>query len=268
MTNQQPMIWQNDARFMNTYSDRSKSWTETIQSFQRIAKEYASLILYNEELGVRHRHFVTIYFRSHLPPKEFRDYWTATCRKLRRNELIGLWVVEPSRKNKFHIHMLVTSQHSTNEIKLLLELAMPSREKVKWHKQVKMIDRTQKTPMLILAHYITKARLDVYRDGTLQIDVYRNKRLLFKPNLGITKIGTLRQYWSKPRKEMWQDIKDREFTIAQGLAEPGMYQLVRHIHRMLGGHVSKKRIERNLGKIADKPHVKQQALRHAGKIRS
>ena len=68
----------------------------------------------------------------------------------------------------------------------------------------------------------------------------------------------------KPRKEIWQDIRDREQRIAEGPEMPGVELLVRHVHQLIGGYCSAEAVLRWYGYHADLPEVQGWIGRPAG----
>ena len=74
---------------------------------------------------------------------------------------------------------------------------------------------------------MVKAKVQGYYKGKIVPDKYMTKRLLFKPSTGLRKHGTIGKFWLKSPKALWQEVRDKERQIADGLA--GVDALERHL---------------------------------------
>lgn len=82
---------------------------------------------------------------------------------------------------------------------------------------------------------------------------------MFVPHLGLRKCGTIGDFWEKPKKEIWQDVIDKEKRIAEGLENPKIRKLVDYVYEWLGQGYPRKRIERSFGYWSDSPAVRDWA---------
>ena len=121
---------------------------------------------------------------------------------------------------------------------------MPPRSEVKWRKKIESIESEWR-----FCHYITKAKIEGRVNGKVVADMHRRKRRLFKPNLGFDKYGTVGKFWEagKSKNKLWQEIKDAEKRIAEGMDDPDIKKLVNHVANILGESVPRSRIERSFG---------------------
>lgn len=157
-----------------------------------------------------------------------------------------------------HFHLIVSSLISKAALDKAVEEAMPPRASIGWHHRIQRIKAGETWQ---LAHYICKARVAGYINSRLVEDYYANKRVLFKPKLGLRKHGAIGKFWVKPKAAIWKDITANEEKIAEGLAKPGIRQLVDHVHKLLDRTVSLRRLERSFGLDADAPCIRQWAER-------
>lgn len=109
-----------------------------------------------------------------------------------------------------------------------------------------------------MAHYVVKAKVKGRtRSGKLVEDLYGPKRLLFKPNLSIRKVGTIGDFWERSKGKLWQEIRDIEKKIGEGLEKPHVRRLATHVYELLGQTISLNTLERSFGHSADTPPVER-----------
>jgi hypothetical protein len=226
-----------------------KGWTETVEGYLNEAKKLSLCIRRNRKAMKRpYTWAVHINLNQDVPPKQVADDWTDTCRKLRRRGIVALWVREPNKANKVHYHLIVKNPMSMKELRWAIEGAMPPRSKVKWRLRVEPIRKEWQ-----YVHYITKAKIGGYINGTRVEDRHRAKRLLFKPHLKFKKYGVIGDFWEggKNKDKLWEEIAGIEQKIREGLERPNVRRLARHIHEYLGETVSLGQIERSVGYWSD-----------------
>jgi len=246
-----PEIFQRKPEFFKPSQFKLKSWTDTIAGYQHEANKLTTCILKNRKLlGRSYRWFVTIYIWDVMPPKEAAALWTKVCRNLRRQGIVALWVREPTKKNKVHYHLLVSSQQTEQQLLAAIEAAMPPRKTVGWHKSIDPVD-----DRWWLAFYITKAKIRGYYKGNLVPDKYATKRLLFTPGTNLKKHGTIGKFWLKSTKALWKEVQEKEKKIAEGLADERVRKLAKHVHELINGYYPLKTIERNFGYSAQSAAV-------------
>jgi hypothetical protein len=228
------------------------------------------ILMNRKAMGRPYTWFVTICIEIVQTPKESVSLWTKVCRALRRRGIVALWLREPTRRNKIHYHLLIRNAIKEADLRQIINEAMPDLKKKTlkterrgWHFKPQQIP-SDPSPNNItsdewtLCHYISKAKLPIKDDdGRIIVeDRWRKKRLLFKPNLGLKKVGTIGPFWQQPRATFWEQVKDQEKRIGDGLARPGIHRLVNYIHDMIGGrYATLTQIERSLGYNADDPVV-------------
>lgn len=172
---------------------------------------------------------------------------------MKERGIVCLWVREPNSLNKVHYHIIVKNHISEKELKKAIDEAMPSRNLVKWRKRVEPIKNEWR-----LAHYVVKAKVKGRnKQGKLVNDLYRHKRLLFKPNLPFRKIGTIGDFWErgKSKTKIWDDIKATEKRIAEGLQDPNVERLAEYVHEWIGGYYPLVKIRRSFGCWSDTPAI-------------
>ena len=241
------------------YTKRSQypamGWTDTILGYINEAKQLTQCILRNRRAMKRpYAWTVHINMNVELPPKTISDIWTKACRKLRTKGINALWVREPNKLNKAHYHLVIKDLIGRRQLAQIIEEAMPSRKVVMWRKCIQPIENEWR-----YAHYITKAKIKGRIRGRLVNDLHARKRRLFKPKLGLKKYGEIGSFWERPKKELWQEIRDIEKRIAEGLGNPNIKKLAHHVYDMLGEYVPLKTIERNYGYWSDIPAIKDWA---------
>ncbi len=229
-----------------------KSWTESIETYHRSAMQLTQCILHNRRLMKRpYRWFLTINFEDVMEPSLVSSRWKTACDNLRDRGIHALWVKEVSKTNRVHHHLLVKNDMTREELAQVVEQSMPSRKAtMRWHKMIKPVKGGWR-----LAFYITKAKLACYINGRPVADYYARKRLLFKANLGIKKVGTIGSFWERPKGEIWAEITENEKRIGKALERREVRLLVIHVQEMLGNSVPIEKIERPIGLHAESPGV-------------
>ncbi len=238
---------------------RPKGWTDTVLGYINEAKQLTLCILSDRDLmGRPYAWAVHINISMDLTPDQHADLWATTCLRLRRKGVVALWVREPNKANRVHYHLIIKSDIGKRELERVVEEAMPPRKEVKWRKRVERIKNQWYYP-----HYITKAKVARTINGKRIEDFYAKKRLLFKTNLDFKKCGTIGDFWKpgKTKKTLWQEIKDREKRIGEGLKDWRIRRLAKHVYEMFGGDVPLKELERSFGYWSGEPAVWQWADR-------
>jgi len=244
-------IFQRKPQYSRPSHFQLKSWTDTVQGYCHEAKRLTHCILQNRGLMQRpYSWFVTIYIWKTMSPKEATALWSKVCRSLRRQGVVALWVREPSKNNRIHYHLLVSSRISRAELVRAIKAAMPPRKEIGWHQGIRKNNDT-----IWLAYYLTKAKIRGWRKGNYSSDKYAAKRLLFKPGLNIKKYGTIGPFWVRPVKALWKAKQDRERAIAEGLADDNIRLLARHAYELIGGYIPLVKVERSFGVSAADPMV-------------
>jgi len=232
----------------------AKGWTETVEGYINEAKQWAMCINRNRKLMKRpYTWVVHLNLNEEVSPEYVAPMWNKVTRKLKRKGVVCLWVREVNRLNKIHYHIIVKNRISSDDLKSAIEDSMPPRSEVVWRKRVEEIKSQWH-----LAYYVVKAKIrGTTKAGKVVKDLYRRKRLLFKPHLGFRKAGTIGKFWEqgKSKTKMWADIKAIEAKIAEGLENPDVVKLVDHVADMLGDGVPRSRIERSFGYWSDAPSV-------------
>jgi hypothetical protein len=117
---------------------------------------------------------------------------------------------------------------------------------VPFHSKIEAIRKS-----LWYARYIVKAKVEGIVGGRVVKDLYAPKRLLFKPNLGFNKVGYIGNFWAtKSKAKLWDDIRERERQIAEGLELPGVREKAREIWELVSACVPLRVVERNFGYFA------------------
>jgi len=247
-------LFQTNPTFSKPSQFKAKGWTETVEGYINEAKKWAMCINRNRKLMKRpYTWVVHLNLNEVVSPDYVAPMWVKTTRKLNRKGVVCLWVREVNRLNKIHYHIIVKNQISADALKEAIEYAMPPRSEVMWRKRVEPIES-----QWYLAYYVVKAKIaGRTKKGRMVKDLYRPKRLLFKPHLGFRKVGTIGEFWEqgKSKTKLWQEIVDTEKRIAEGLEDGDVRRLIDHVHCMLGESVPKKTIERGIGSSWSEPPV-------------
>ncbi len=252
-------LFQTDPEFSKPSLFRPKGWTGTVAGYIHEASKLKTCLLLNERLSAQpYTWHVTVAFEAVLSPTEIKATWAKVCRKLKRDGVIAVWVMEVNSQNHVHFHLVLRNPISRVALERTVETAMPARDVIGWHKCLQRInpDRTWQ-----LAHYVTKAKVAGYLDGRPVADYYASKRRLFKPRLGLHKTGFIGGFWVNPKAAIWRTVVEREKQIAEGLERPHIRQLAEHVYEMLGGTVPLARIERSFGFRADSEPVRRWVAR-------
>jgi hypothetical protein len=258
-SSQPPKIYQEEPLYARNSAFKLKGWTETELGYMNEADQLARCILLNSKvMGRKYTWAVSINVEAELSPKDIKDTWTKACRVLRAKGVVALWVREPSLKNHCNYHLIVKNEMTRVALEQAVEEAMPDRAVIPWHKHIRPV-RSQ----YHYARYITKAKTGGYINGKEVKDKYRDKRLLFQAKLGLKKYSTIGKFWEKPKKQLWQDIRDHEQQIADGLEQPKIRLLAQHVYEMIGGYYRLDKIERNFGFFANEPDIQAWADRVA-----
>lgn len=228
----------------------AKGWTDTITGYINEAKQLTHCILRNARLmGRPCAWFVTVGIEIVQTPDEITDLWAKASRNLRRKGIVALWVREPTSSNKVHYHLLIKDPIGEKDLRRVFKESLPNLQKPTpkgrrrgWHMKPQPI-----TDGWRLAFYVTKAKISGRVNGQQLADCYAKKRRLFKPNLGIRKYGTIGEFWERPKAKLWQEIRDGEKRIADGLEMPNVKRLAAHAHELLDGFRRLEEVERSFG---------------------
>lgn len=240
---------------------RPKGWTETVEGYLSEARQLARTLIDNRRLMGRTYScswHLTINVEVSQTPEQITDLWVKACRNLRRKGLVALWVREPTRNGHVHYHLVVKSRTGQRDVRRIVRESMPElgvttptgRRRLGWHMKLQPVTNDWQ-----LVHYVAKAKIAGYINGVKVDDYYKNKRLLFSPNLDLKKYGTIGEFWERPKAALWQDVRDKEKKIAEGLTDPDVRRPAEHVHRLIGGYYPLRDIERNYGYYADDPVI-------------
>lgn len=245
------LIYQTDPVLKTPSTWRNKSWTDSIDGYLREAQQLARCVELNHYyLENDYKWEANINVEVVLSPAGIKSVWEKACRKLKALGVRALWVREPSKKNHCNYHLLVQDNISEKELAAAVEKAMPDRADIPWHKHIDKINTTY----YHFTRYILKAKVNGLWKGKTVEDKWKYKRLLFKKNLSIKKVGTIGKFWVKPKKVLWQQVVDLEKRIGEGLEQPGMEELVVHVSELTGEPI--KHVERTLGYYSDEATIK------------
>ena len=238
-----PLIYQPSPPFKDPTTTTPHGWTRSTAGYCYEANKLSRCLLRNRKFMKRdYTWSVSINIERPLSVPDLKQLWSKVSRKLRRRNIIALWVREPSRSNHVNYHLIVKSQVSQTSLEDTIEYSMPTRSSLPLHKHISQIQS-----QFHFSHYITKAKLQGSVGGKLVADKYGQKRLLFQPNLSLRKYGTIGRFREKPKRILWQEMIAIERRIAFGLENPGVRELAAHVYEMLGETVSQKQIERSFG---------------------
>lgn len=248
-------LFQNSpSKYSNSRKTR-KSFTESEASYLNAARELDICIRVNERLrGSPYSWFVTLAFEEVLSIETIKQLWTNIRRKLKIKGIEALRVMEPTTKNTVHYHLIVANSFEEQELKDILEWAMPDRSSVRWHKHIEKINNLGR-----LSTYIVKGQQEHFQNGKRKPDAYRCKRILFKPKLGLRKIGVVGKFWAKPQKAIWSEIKqDKVRRVGILSNNRKLSHLVNQVASMMPD-ISRTEIERRLLVNPDCPSLIQWA---------
>jgi hypothetical protein len=249
-------LFQANPTFRKPSQFKAKGWTDTVEGYLNEAKQWAMCINRNRALMKRpYTWAVHLNLNEEVAPDYVASMWNKVKRKLKDRGIVCLWVREVNRLNKIHYHLIVKNHISETALKHAIEHAMPPRSEVKWRKRVEPIKSQWH-----LAHYVVKAKIaGESKTGKFVKDLYRSKRLLFRPHLGFRKAGTIGEFWEqgKNKTKIWKDIQAREKRIGEGLEDPDVRKLVTHVADMMGDGVKRSRIERSFGYSAHSKPVQE-----------
>lgn len=252
-----PQIYQEEPLYSKKTSFKPKGWTETEVGYLNEADKLSRCLLLNRKyMKQDYTWAVSLNVEAELWPQDIKAIWTKACRKLKARSVTALWVREPSPSNHCNYHLAVKNDISKAELEEAIEEAMPDRTDIPWHKHIRRVQRQYH-----FARYITKAKTKGIVNGKPVSDKYRAKRLLFQTNLDLKKHGTIGKFWEKPKKQLWQDIRDTEQRITDGLEQPKFRLLARHVYEMIGGYFPLKHVERSIGFHASEPSTQAWAER-------
>lgn len=205
-------IFKTNPPFTNRRNQREKGWTNSINGYIADANKLKDVLAENERISLLKCHwFVTVNFHRCVNPYLFKEQvvepWKATCARLKRHNINGFWVIEPTKKNTVHYHIVIKNQLTKAELNEIFDVCLPKPNEVGGlHKDIKRV--TPGTSKIVFG-YMTKSKVSGWtKHGVYTTDLYKYKRLLFKPNLGGTKFGAISDvFWVKPKPQVWEDVK-------------------------------------------------------------
>jgi hypothetical protein len=246
-------IYQQRPAYSKPSQYKLKGWCETTVGAMNEGRKLAMCLMRNRHY--MHRPYAWaahINIDIEMSPQAIVALWIKACRILKRRGIVALWLREPNRANKVHYHLLVKSPMSRRAVEQAIEDAMPSREIIPWRKRVESIRKEG-----AYCRYIAKAKVAGIRNGRCVADLYARKRLLFKPNLKLKKYGVIGNFWEpgKSKEKLWQEIKDFEARIAEGLEYPRVSEAAKDVYEFLGGCIPLNTIERSFGYLPNHPSL-------------
>lgn len=260
----QDCIYQLDPlRFDLDRVHKPRGFTRSVEAYVNAASREVRLLCENQKLlveqtGCGYTLAATINVHDFLSPKEVAATWKQTTRKLAKNGLVAYYVREPSKSNRVHYHLVISSIQDEREARGIIAEAKPKG--LTWHCQVEPL-RPQRT-WLTVFRYILKAKVagDVIRNGksVWVPDIYKNDRLLFVPRLPFNKIGVIGTFCVVQKSKIWETVRSTEKAIADGLKKEGVKELCQWLHDVyFRGQQSMTSIERSIGLHADHEYVQQ-----------
>ena len=169
---------------------RSKSKTESIESFLRAAAHEAGRLLVN---GTIPNHIVQLNYKTELFVKEIKELWKKHSRRLRNNGIVAAVTIEITKDewgqrpvNRVHYHFAAKDDRTPDELEALFEgLCRLSMKQSDFNVGVRPFDETQGGWKGYIAYFVK----------------YRNKKgkknYLFKRGL------RLRKYFVINKKKWW-----------------------------------------------------------------
>ena len=127
---------------------RSKSKTESIESFLRAAAHEAGRLLVN---GTEPNHIVQLNYKTELSVKEIKELWRQHSRRLRNNGIVAHATIEITKDkwgqratNKVHYHCVLKDDRTRDELEELFEgLCRLSMKQSDFNVGVRPFDETQ-----------------------------------------------------------------------------------------------------------------------------
>jgi hypothetical protein len=243
-----PLLYQENPRFASPKITRfgrvhvPKSYTQSIESFTTAGEAIVQSIAINRELrGQPYTWEAEINFERVLRAEEVAPFWNKVCRKLRKQGVVALWVVEVRPKNLIHYHLLVASEHSEQALRRIFTEALP--EDVPHRVHVNPLD-----DYLNFARYIFKVKVPGLKKGELCADINATNRLLFKPKLPFHKHGTIGPFWAAPKKAIEEERRSRGKKFNEEMEArltDEIRQKARYVYEAMGRTVALQDIERS-----------------------
>ena len=249
-------IFQDKPKFISNSLHPDKGWTTSISGYLAEAKKLSGCLIENKRLhGKPYTWLVTLNIHKTMTPISLKEWvenhWTSITKNLRSQKVVCFWAIEVNKKNKIHYHLLLTSNHTKKELEEIIEKSMPLRGSVGgWHKKVKIIDCKSKR----IPYYITKAKIEgITKKGWHSKDLYKKKRVLFVPNLGIKKHGIVGEFWLKSVKKIWTEKKKRAKALADKLENGDVKMVAAFFSDLTGVHLRK--VQKTIALEWDLAHV-------------
>jgi len=254
----EPLFQSNPDEYRQS-SFKPKGWTETVAGYLNEAKKESTLLLRNQKLQ-RHpyRWDVGINFEIEQTPKQISETWAKVRRKLKAAGVVAYRILEITTDgngqpmNRVHYHMIVKSHHTKADLERAIDQSIP--EGIPYHKHVKPIENEWG-----YICYILKARIGGFdKQGRWVSDKYADKRIMFRPKLGIKKVATVGNFFVKSKAAIWTEIKNQERLIAENLERPEIARLVKFIHEVFfAGQEPLIDTQRSIGLHADDEGIRR-----------
>jgi hypothetical protein len=232
---------------------RDTGWA-TIDGYWYESDQLARCVLLNRAYmladGRDYTFMISLNFELELLPAEVAELWKKITKNLRKHNLVGLWVREPSPiTNHVNYHLLTKSA----DVEAALRKSIPAS--VPHHLHVKPFN---KRLAWLGARYVVKAKTPKYFNGLLvSRDRWMAKRSFFIEKVGINKYDTIGDFWEegKSKVSLWEEIKATEKRISDGMTLPGAEELVDYLNELTQGHQGRARIRRAVGYHAADYHA-------------
>ncbi len=252
-----PVLFQKTPLFQTKSKFLPKDWTSCLKSYFYMANKLRSCLWSNLKLSnFTYRWFLTVYFWREMTAKEISSLWSKISLKLKRKGIVAFWIREPTRTNKVHYHLLIVNNTPKKELERIVDESFPLRSVVGgWHKKNLPISNPWN-----LIGYIVKAKIPGFCKGKSVVDRYAKKRVLFEPNTGLRKHGTIGDFWVHPMEALWKRTQEREKRIGAVLADPRALGFGTEVYRQLLfslPQMSEKRALRSFALTTDHPETQK-----------
>ena len=242
---EQPNNFQHDILFQSdpfqqcpdSHKPSARNWTCCKLCNALSARHLAGCIYFNARIMTgNYRFAATVNIHTEQSATDARSTWAKATRKLRQSGVVALWTREVSpATNRLHYHSVLRSEHELADLKHIFRNAL---------NHVPHDTHIRRYTGHHWPAYICKGR------------GYSQQAVLFRPNTGLKKHGTIGQFWHVPLSEIRAALKQRSDEHREINAtlrnSPELFRLANHIARdLLGQTVAPDRVRYLVGKWAN-----------------
>lgn len=244
-------LLEDDPAFKKRIGFKDHGWS-TVEGYWYESDKVARCLMANRRFG-DYAYFVSLNIELVLSKKQVAAVWGKITRNFRRRGLVGFWVREGSTNGHVNYHVIVKNECDVNAIiRASVEPVLKPWKTGNRHPFHFQAEPWEDRNSYLTCRYVVKAKTAKYMDGVLvSKDRWASKRTFFKTGLRIVKCREIGKFWGKSKAQLWNEIKDKERRISDGLKIPGAEAHAAELYDLTQGFFSWNHVRRAVGYFSE-----------------